>query len=165
MKNFEEQYTAWMDGALEGAEKAEFEATLPDREAALRESAGWQSLRGLLRETMVPAPMPHGDFVNSQILNAIEREAKVQPEQARGWFTAARLSWAGAFLLLLATTLSVVMLRRDAASDQANLISQVIEARTGDPKLGAYAFVAPGGKGAVLWVSDAGYIPANEHIK
>ena len=34
MKTFEEKWTAWLDGELSGQERAEFEASLPDRAAA-----------------------------------------------------------------------------------------------------------------------------------
>lgn len=169
MKNFEERYTAWLDGALDEAERESFEATLPDGEAARAEAANWNLLRGLLRESVVPSAMPHADFLNSQVLAAIDREKPpVAAGRAteRGWFSAGRLAWAGAFLLAVAAGLSfVVVPRNGGAPTESQFISQVVDARSSDPKLGAYAFAAPGGKGAVLWVTDAGYIPANERIK
>ena len=35
MKTFEEKWTAWIDGELTGAELVEFEASLPDKAAAV----------------------------------------------------------------------------------------------------------------------------------
>lgn len=169
MKNFEERYTAWLDGALDETERESFEAALPDGEAARAEAANWKALRGLLRETIVPSPMPHADFLNSQVLAGIEREqppAVFGRATERGWLSAGRLAWAGAFLLAVAAGLSFVLVPREGgAPTESQFISQVVDARASDPKLGAYAFAAPGGKGAVLWVTDAGYIPANERIK
>ena len=170
MRNFEEQYTAWLDGALDERERVEFEASLPDRDEALRDAADWKKLGGLMRETLVPGAMPHADFLNSQVLAAIGREApapaSATSSPAKRWFPIGRLAWSGAFLLALAAVLSAVIvprISRPSSGDQ--FISQVIVARASNPKLGAYAFAAPGGKGAVLWVQDAGDIPANERIR
>ncbi|MDD5200759.1 MAG: hypothetical protein PHC88_13260 [Terrimicrobiaceae bacterium] len=168
MKNFEEQYTAWLDGVLDGAERTDFEAALPNREAALRDAAEWKTMRGLLRETLVPTAMPHPDFVNNQVLEAIRRDApsRREPAKIRGWQPVGFLAWTGAALLVLAGALSFLSLSpNEGAPDPDRFISQVIAAHATDPKLGAYAFAAPGGRGAVLWVNDAGYIPANEKIK
>ncbi len=166
MKNFEERYTAWLDGALDERERAEFEAELPDLAGALRERADWKNLRDLMRETFVPAAMPHADFMNSQVLAAIGREKPAAPPAATPWFPAGRLAWSGAFLLALAGLLSAVIVPKISHTPgEDQFVSQVIAARAADPKLGAYAFAAPGGKGAVLWVQDAGYIPANERIR
>lgn len=166
MSNFEERYTAWLDGALDDAERKKFEAELPDREAALADAAQWRRLGGLMRETLAPAPMPHADFLNSQVLAAIRRETPIVPTPGRSWFPIGRLAWTGVFLAAVAAVLSWLWAPRDGGMpDEARFISQVVEARSADPKLGAYAFAAPGGKGAVLWVNDAGFIPANERLK
>jgi anti-sigma factor RsiW len=166
MKNFEERYTAWLDGAMDAREREEFEAALPDHDAALRDAADWKSLRVLMRESLEPAAMPHGDFLNSQVLESIAREASVTQRPARGLFPTMRLAWAGAFLLTVAALLSVLIvpnIHRGPTNEQ--FISQVVKTRAGNQNLGASAFAAPGGKGAVLWVEDAGYIPAEEKIK
>jgi anti-sigma factor RsiW len=166
MKNFEERYTAWLDGAMDEPEREEFESGLDDRESALRDAAGWKKLRGLMRESLVPAAMPHADFVNSQVLAAIDLETPKPERPAAGWFPIGRLAWSGAFLLALAAVLTAVILPRaekTPGADQFN--SRVIAARASDPKQGVYGFVAPGGRGAVLWIQDAGDIPANERIK
>ncbi|MGH8048477.1 MAG: anti-sigma factor family protein [Chthoniobacterales bacterium] len=166
MKNFEERYTAWLDGAMDAGERVEFEAALPDREAALRDAESWRSLSGMMRESLAPSAMPHGDFLNSQVLAQIERETPAPREPARRLFPVGWLAWSGALLLTVAALLSVLVvpnIRRGPTNEQ--FISQVVKARAGNPDLGASAFAAPGGKGTVLWVEDAGYIPADEEIK
>lgn len=164
MSNFEERYTAWLDGTLNDAERREFEATLG--EADRRAAAEWTRLRPALREHLEPAPMPHGDFLNSQVLAAITPEQPAGPAVRRAWFPLGRLAFAGAALLVVAAVLSAVWLPGNGGMpSQEQFISQVIDARASDPKLGATAFAAPGGRGAVLWISDAGYIPGNEKIK
>lgn len=167
MNNFEERYTAWLDGALDEAERERFEAELPDREGARREAAEWKRLRGDLRAWMEATPLPHADFVNSQVRAAIRPAVPAEkPRGAAGWFPVGRLAWAGSFLLGAAAVLSAVLLPRNGGMPtNEQFIAQVVEARAADPKLGAYAFAAPGGKGAVLWVNDAGFIPADEKIR
>lgn len=164
MQDFEERYSAWLDGTLSEKERAEFEASLPDREAALRDAAEWNSLRGFLREMAEPAPMPHGDFVNSQILAAIERETpKPVAKPERKFFPIGRLVWAGAFLLAVASAMTVWKVKD--TPDRDRYVSSILAAHASDSKFGATSFAAPGGRGTVLWVQDAGYIPANERIK
>jgi hypothetical protein len=168
MKNFEERYTAWLDGQLDEPERAKFEAELPDREVALADAAQWRTLGGLMREVVVPTAVPHSDFLNSQVLEAIRRETPVAEtaRPVRGWFPIGRLAWTGVFLAAVAAVLSWMWVPRDGGlPNEARFISQVIDARSSDPKLGAYAFAAPGGNGAVLWVDDAGFIPATERLK
>jgi anti-sigma factor RsiW len=164
MKNFEERYTAWLDGVLDEAMQEEFEALLDAQ--AHQDAAGWKKLRGLMRESLVPAFTPHADFINSQVLAEIHRETpRPKRQETRGTF-GIRLAWAGASLLALAIVLSAIILPQVTKPPTADqYISQVIEARSSDPTHAAVAFEAPGGKGAVLWVENAGYIPANEKIK
>lgn len=166
MSNFEERYTAWLDGAMNEAERARFEAELPDRAAAEREAAEWRRLRGELRTWMKATPMPHADFVNAQVQTAIRPSTATEaPRRSPAWFPIGRLAWSGAFLLALAAVLSVVLIPRNGGRPtDEQFIAQVVDARATDPKLGAYAFAAPGGKGAVLWLNDAGFIPADEKI-
>jgi anti-sigma factor RsiW len=168
MSNFEERYTAWLDGKLDDAERAKFEAGLPDREAALADAAQWRALGGLMREMIAPMPVPHADFLNSQVLAAIRSETPAgdASRPARSWFPIGRLAWTGVFLAAVAAVLCWLWAPRDGGvPSEAKFISQVIDARSTDPKLGAYAFAVPGGKGAVLWVDDAGFIPATERLK
>lgn len=168
MKNFEERYTAWLDGTMDDRERERFEAELPDREAAFGEAAGWKKLSGLWRESMVPSAMPHGDFLNSQVMTVISRETPMErPAPAKGWFPVGRLAWSGAFLLAIAALMSVLILPSiNKRTTNEQFISQVVKARAGGQKSPeAYTFAAPGGKGAVLWIDDAGDIPANERLK
>jgi len=160
MKNFEERYTAWLDGEMDDREREEFEAAL-DADSH-QEAVEWQRLRGLLREAVQPAPMPHADFVNSQVLASIRREFPAQPESrpARGWLPVRWLAAAGVFLLALAAGLSFLVLPQREIGAPGGRDSVAL-----DTKFGAVAFAAPGGKGTVLWVNDAGYIPANEGLK
>jgi Predicted transmembrane transcriptional regulator (anti-sigma factor) len=161
MKNFEERYTAWMDDALDRDERAAFERALPDPAAAAREREEWLRLRGLMRQALEPARMPHADFVNSRIREAIAREARPAARSAPRLFPLPRLAFAGGFLVVLACVLSAIILSGPAP--EAPTVSEIVAAQVRDERNRAYAFEAPG-RAAVLWIDDAGFIPANERL-
>ncbi len=164
MSNFEQRYMEWLDGRP--GEKPAGASREPGEDPAAVEAAEWDRLRGLLRGAMQPAAMPHGEFLNHQVLAAIAREQPAAGAGRGAWRPLRRLVFAGAMLIFAAAVLGVFTLAEERAhAGGERFISQVIEARSADPKLGAYAFTAPGGKGTVLWIQDAGYIPANEKIK
>jgi len=52
MKKFEEKWTAWVDGELDEAERAEFEASLDDRTSAEAEKQQALKLGALLKEQL-----------------------------------------------------------------------------------------------------------------
>lgn len=159
MSNFEQRYMDWLD-----RRPAADIPTAPETDdPAAVEAEEWRRMRDRVREVWQPAPMPHGDFMNSQVLAAISRETAPRETRPRARW---RLIFAGATLVCTAGVIGLLALSAERASSPGDrFISQVIDARSADPKLGAYAFAAPGGRGAVLWIQDAGYIPANEKIK
>lgn len=161
MKNFEERYTAWLDDALDEDDLAAFEREIPDAATAAREREEWFRLRGLMRQALEPARMPHADFVNSQVREAIDREVAKTARSAPRFFPLPRLAFAGCSLLLLACVLSVVFL--SGTSAEAPTVSEIVAAQARDERNRAYAFEAPG-RAAVLWIDNAGFIPANERL-
>jgi hypothetical protein len=165
--SFEERHTAWVDGAMDEAERAAFERELPDVGEATRERDGWSTLRERMREAVPSANLAHGDFVNSQVLAEIERDRPgVRREAERGGlFPVTRLLWAGSFLAVVAAVLTGLWMTGDAgARAEAQFVTRVIEAESRDPAAEAYVFLAPGGRGSVLWVEGAGYIAPTERL-
>ena len=67
MKTFEENWTAWVDGELSDAERAEFEASLDDRVAAEAEKNQAHKLGALLREQLQPRAMGNEEFFHHQL--------------------------------------------------------------------------------------------------
>ena len=67
MKTFEEKWTAWIDDELSDAERAEFEASLDDREAALAEKNQAQKLSALLKEELRAPAMGNEEFFHHQL--------------------------------------------------------------------------------------------------
>ena len=66
MKTFEEKWTAWIDDQLTGRELEEFEASLPDKEAAQAEKRSAKQLGSLLREQMAPV-LNNAEFFSHQL--------------------------------------------------------------------------------------------------
>jgi anti-sigma factor RsiW len=67
MKTFEEKWTAWIDGEMSEAERAEFEASLQDRSAAEAEKLQANKLGALLREQLQPRAMGNEEFFHHQL--------------------------------------------------------------------------------------------------
>ena len=101
MKTFEEKWTAWVDGELSDAERAEFEASLDDRVAAEAEKNQAHKLGALLREQLQPRAKGNEEFFHHQLRGRIAAEMKESvPRRAtaarESWWTIRRLLWTGA---------------------------------------------------------------------
>ncbi len=166
--SFEERHTAWVDGTMDDAERLEFERELTDLDTATRERNGWAVIRERVRREVPGAKLAHGDFLNSQVLQAIERErtATARPERkSGGLFPISRLAWAGSLLLIAAAALTGLWLTgQTGGSASSEFVTRVIDAQSQDPAANAYVFAAPGGRGSVLWVEGAGYIAPTERL-
>src|SRR6186713_2752417 len=106
MKTFEEKWTAWVDGELNDAERAEFEASLDDRVRAEAEKNQAHKLGALLREQLQPRAMRNEEFFHHQLRSRItaemEESVPVRPPTAREtWWTIRRLLWTGGASLAL----------------------------------------------------------------
>ncbi len=165
MKNFEERHTAWIDGTLDEKERIDFERGIDDLEALRRDREGWRKLGALMRESLSAEAMPHADFVNARVLDAIGRDAPA-PARRPSLFPVRWLAYAGAVLVVSAAVLTGLLLPGNSGAPAgAGYVSQVISARAADPRLSAYAFKAPGGRGTVLWIEHAGFIPGDKSLK
>src|SRR6059036_660343 len=67
MKTFEEKWTAWLDGQLSGKELAEFEASLPDLEAAEAEKRDALRLGAFLKEQLATQALSNEEFFSHQL--------------------------------------------------------------------------------------------------
>lgn len=122
----------------------------------------WDKTRDLLRQHLQAPPLEHPDFVNSRVMEAIERMEK--PKPASGLLR--RLIWAGAGALGAAALLSVALLPREMGPRGAKeFMSQVVEARVATPQLSVSSFQAPDDRTAVLWIDGADYIPETQVVR
>lgn len=154
MKNFESRFNRWLDGSLDEDERLAFEATLDDE--TLRAAKMWPTLRSTLRQSASEIPLPHPDFLNSQILREIAREIPPRPRAGL-----ARLAWAGAFCVLTAAVLTAIFLPRDIR----DISTTVVSAAPAKPSVSASSFQTPGGKSSVIWLDGVDYIPADERVQ
>ena len=123
----------------------------------------WNATRELLRKHLTAPDLPHPDFVNSRVLEEIER-------LGRGRSTAPlpslwRLAWSGVALLVIAGVLAAVVLPTQFAfRTEHEFISQVISARAEAPDCSITQFQAPE-RGVVIWVDGAEYIPGEQSVQ
>lgn len=171
MNNFEEQMTRWADGQMSPDEAAAFETRLSDKDAALHDKEAWQRLREGLKSTSLPSPQYARDasFLSSQIARSIREELPPQsaPVQNTKLRSPWRLAWSGLAFCLAAVVLGAVIIRHnDGITNEQDFISHVIETRSTNPeRYGAYSFSTPDGKGAVIWIENPGFIPAQQSIR
>lgn len=96
MKTFEERYTAWIDGQLEGDALAAFEQELArraeagDAEAAETDRAQALGLRALLKEHLQAPALTNAEFFSHQMRERIDAEIE---KVARRREAAARPAW------------------------------------------------------------------------
>src|ERR1044071_9776898 len=101
MKTFEEKWTAWLDDQLSGRELSEFEASLPDKDAAQAEKAEAIKLGELLKRELSAHPLKNEEFFSHHLHERIVQESAEQHRDrsrrnsASGWWTIPRLLWAG----------------------------------------------------------------------
>ncbi len=127
------------------------------------DEAEWGKTRPLLRAHLTAPGLKHPDFVNSRVLEEIERQGKrATPERLPlRW-----LAWSGVFALFLAAILTAVVLPEQAGRrSDAEFISQVISARAEVPQLSISEFRAPDQRGMVIWIQGTDYIPAEASVR
>ncbi|MBA3650423.1 MAG: zf-HC2 domain-containing protein [Chthoniobacterales bacterium] len=174
MKTFEEKWTAWVDGELSAAERAEFEATLEDRTVAELEKNEAQKLGALLKEQLQPRAMGNEEFFHHQLRERIAAEtATAAPERAAAgaggsWWTIRRLLWTGATSLAAFAICTFFVMRDRPAPDQSQYLTQILNA-TVDPSVNPHAtvsiFQTKQDKVTVLWVDGLKSLPADYAAK
>ncbi len=173
MKTFEEKWTAWIDGKLDPAEAAAFEASLEDRTSAETEKIQAHKLGALLRAALQPLPMGNEEFFHHQLRMRIaadtppphtDRTSKMR----ESWWTIRRLLWAGAGSLAVFAVFMVAVMRQKPEPDQSQYLSQILNARV-DPGVNPYAtvsiFQTKQDNVTVLWVDGLKSLPADYAAK
>jgi len=169
MKAFEEKWTAWVDGRLNEAERAEFEASLQDRAAAEAEKRQTLKLGALLKGQLQLRPMGNEEFFHHQLLARIEAESG-EPAVTAGplaqaresWWTIRRLLWTGATSLAIFAVCAWFVMREKPVPDQSQYLTQILNAKV-DPNVSPYAtvsiFQTKQDRVTVLWVDGLKSLP------
>ncbi len=126
MKTFEERYTAWIDGELEGNALIAFEHEL-ERRAAVSEAYADKTdalrLTNFLHEHLQAPAMTNGDFFNHQLRERIAGERAASQRSARpaaatvplfAW-SLSRLAWLGAACLFTSGALYYGMIPKQGS--------------------------------------------------
>jgi len=169
MKKFEEKWTAWVDGELDEAERAEFEASLDDRTSAEAEKQQALKLGALLKEQLQPRAMGNEEFFNYQLRERILAESGLAPRRAReSWWTIRRLLWSGATSLAIFAVCAFFLMREKPAQDQSQYLTQILNARV-DPNVSPDAtvsiFQTKQDRVTVLWVDGLKSLPSEYAAK
>lgn len=173
MKTFEENWTAWLDGELSGAELAEFEAALPDRAAAEAEKRDAHKLGAFLKEQMQARAMGNEEFFHHQLRQRIAEEARATsvPDETAArpaLWPIGRLVWVGATSLAIFCVCAFFVMRENAPTDQSQYLTQILNARV-DPALGPNAtismFELKEDKVTVLWTEGLQSLPSEYATK
>src|SRR2546423_8782966 len=167
MKTFEEKWTAWIDGELTGRELIEFEASLPDKEAAEAEKEDAQKLRTFLKEHLPCRAMGNEEFFHHQLREKIASESAVPTSPSAGggrvWWTIGRLAWVGATALAIFSVCAFFVMRETPQTDQSQYLSQILNARV-DPVVSPNAtitmFESKEDRVTVLWVEGLQTLPS-----
>jgi len=169
MKKFEEKWTAWVDGELDEAGRAEFEASLDDRTSAEAEKQQALKLGALLKEQLQPRAMGNEEFFNYQLRERILAESGLAPRRAReSWWTIRRLLWSGATSLAIFAVCAFFLMREKPAQDQSQYLTQILNARV-DPNVSPDAtvsiFQTKQDRVTVLWVDGLKSLPSEYAAK
>lgn len=126
MKTFEERYTAWIDGELEGNALVAFEQELERRAAvndAYTDKADALKLTSFLHEHLHAPALTNADFFNHQLRERIagERAAARRPQESASraplfaW-SLSRLAWLGAASLFISGALYYGMIPKQGSA-------------------------------------------------
>ena len=176
MKTFEENLTAWIDGELSESERAQFEATLTDRDAAVVEKAQAEKLGNFLRTQMRPRAMGNEEFFHHQLRERITRETgTASTTEAAGpvlhetWWSIRRLLWLGASSLAVFAVCTFFVMREQPVVSQSEYLTQILNARV-DPGVNPDATVSifqtkDEERVTVLWVDGLKSLPSEYAAK
>ena len=174
MKEFEERWTAWVDGQLSGRELEEFEASLPDKAAAEAEKHGARKLRNLLRQELGAQTLTNEEFFSHQLRSRIALERKNTSETSRGrgeastWWTIPRLLWTGALSLGVFLLCTMLVIREKQPAEESQYLTQVLNARVDpvvSPNASVSMFEVKQDRVTVLWTEGLQSLPADYAAK
>jgi anti-sigma factor RsiW len=170
MKPFEEQFSAWVDGQLNDAERQEFEKQLATHPEAAADKEAALKLGRLLRAHPTAPRLGNPDFFNHQLMQRIAAETPrpvQREERKRGFFFGLpSLAWAGAFCLVVSFALfKTTIPSGNEAGAKSDYFAQVVESWPTSPNVSASTVYNPEDNVTVLWLDGLDYIPATNALK
>ncbi len=124
----------------------------------------WAKTKSLLREHLQAPRLEHPDFVNSRVLQEIERLKRTSRPAAS--FSLRWLAWTGVAAILCAGLMTMLFLPNETGRrSDTEFISQVVTVRAEIPQLSVSEFRVPNERGVVIWIEGADYIPAENAVR
>ena len=165
----ENQIVRWLDGEMDAAEKAAFEAHLSADSALRAEVESLGRLGDVLRKN-IPADreVPHGDFFNSQIQVRIAQEEMDRARESRtraaggGWLDWFRTPWFSAAATAAVALLAFAIWQNRGASPSGS--SVVLSTYAPNPDVQARAFHSDDAEATVLMLDGLAALPADRKI-
>jgi len=169
MKTFEEKWTAWLDDQLTGKELDDFEASLPDKEAAETEKRDATKLGALLKQELGAQPFSNEEFFSHQLRERIARENAQDRHGGKStWWTVPRLVWTGAVSLALFMICAVAVMRDKTPGERSEYLTQILNMRV-DPVVSPNAtvsvFETKGDRVTVIWTEGLQSLPSDYAAK
>lgn len=169
MKTFEEKWTAWLDGQLTGKELEDFEASLPDREAAEGEKRAATKLGTLLKQELGAPPFNNEEFFSHQLRERIVRESTQGRHGERStWWTIPRLVWTGAVSLALFMICAVVVMRDKNPGEPSEYLTEILNLRVDSavsPNATISVFETKQDRVTVIWTEGLQSLPSDYAAK
>lgn len=166
--DFDEQFSAWLDGHLSSTERAAFEQKLAERGfdpgAEQRAATG---LRKLLREHSSAPELPNGEFFSHQLRHRLSQDepARSTPAPSRVPWSVQRLAFAGALCLLVAALLFQFAIPRGTAVDRSPYFAEVIDARPMAAGITANTVYTPEDNVTVIWLDGLDSLPPDFQLQ
>jgi hypothetical protein len=164
MKPFEERYTAWVDGLLEGEDREVFEREYPML-VGEREAIG--KLQGLIRQQFRAPALAHPDFFNAELRKQIEcdQASQVRVTGRRRWFGLPRFAWAGlsSAVAFLAVAVLMTVVPHPKKDPHDAYMAEVLKAQTNAP--GVKATVDSNKNVTIIKLDGLEKVPAENELK
>ena len=171
MKTFEERYTAWIDGKLQGADLAAFERELEDRSAAEADRQSVHQLGDLMRRYS-SCELRNADFFNHQLLARIERDADVDstaaPVRSFSLWPWLRLAVAGLAAVALGWGIARVTMPTPVGQpprQESAYMAKIIDPKPLEPGVSASVIEDVDDNLTVLWLDGLEYLPASYELQ
>jgi hypothetical protein len=165
MKTFEENYTAWVDGHLTGAELEVFERELLQNDpGALADKEDAHRLGEMLRRQSPPLSNP--DFFNHQIMHRIAVDSTPARRAWRWSWALPQMAWAGAASLLVAVALFKTLIPAHGPGPGADpYFAEIVDVRPADPSISATPVYNARDNVTILWLDGLDYLPASYKLQ
>lgn len=169
MKTFEEKFTAWVDGKLDGQELAGFEKELEKQPGAQADKQEAHRLGELLRNTPAP-PLTNPDFFNHQLFERIAAETPRSPApKKRSAFPPPlwQLISAGCVLLIAAGLLFklVIPVGPPTVPSGSPYFAQIVETWPAGTNVSVSTVYRPEDNLTVVWLEGLEFIPGSQQIQ